>query len=199
MAGPASTTRSTSRPIRPWPTSHRSIYLDHRGNGRSEPVRRRAGRWRSGATTCARFASAGDRKADRAGRVVRRHGGDGLRDAPPGASGKLILISTEAKGGSHLEKRVELFERFGGPEVGALARRRFLENEGQPDEAAVAAVAPPGDAALHPHAARAPMRCSRGDRAAGRAAMVPTRPGRAEGHATSTAGPTFTASSVRRW
>ena len=28
-----------------------------------------------------------------------------------------------------------LFERFGGPEVGALARRRFLELDGHPDQA----------------------------------------------------------------
>ena len=41
-----------------------------------------------------------------------------------------MLISTEAAGGSYPERRVELFERFGGPEVGALARRRFLEVRG---------------------------------------------------------------------
>jgi len=56
----------------------------------------------------------------------------------PSHPGKLIVISAEAKGGSHLEKRVELFERFGGPEVGALARRRFFEEKGQPDEATIA-------------------------------------------------------------
>jgi proline iminopeptidase len=32
---------------------------------------------------------------------------------------------------------VELFELFGGPEVGALARRRFLEVEGHPDLASL--------------------------------------------------------------
>jgi pimeloyl-ACP methyl ester carboxylesterase len=32
---------------------------------------------------------------------------------------------------------VELFERFGGPEVGALARRRFLEAQGHPDMASI--------------------------------------------------------------
>lgn len=46
---------------------------------------------------------------------------------------KLILVSTEAAGGTHLARRVELFERLGGPEVGALARRRFLD--GQVDSA----------------------------------------------------------------
>ena len=53
----------------------------------------------------------------------------------PAHPSKLVLISTEAAGGSHPDRRVELFERFGGPEVGALARRRFLEFRGHPDQA----------------------------------------------------------------
>ncbi|MFN5018166.1 MULTISPECIES: alpha/beta fold hydrolase [Bradyrhizobium] len=52
---------------------------------------------------------------------------------------KLILISTEAKGQSYLEQRVALFESLGGPEVGALARRRFLETGGHKDQASVEA------------------------------------------------------------
>jgi pimeloyl-ACP methyl ester carboxylesterase len=55
----------------------------------------------------------------------------------PGHASKLVLISTEAAGGSYRERRVELFERFGGPEVGALARRRFLELQGHPDQASL--------------------------------------------------------------
>ena len=47
-------------------------------------------------------------------------------------------MSTEAKGDSYLEKRVETFARLGGPEVGELAHRRFFVNKGQRDEAAVA-------------------------------------------------------------
>jgi pimeloyl-ACP methyl ester carboxylesterase len=50
---------------------------------------------------------------------------------------KLVLISAAAAGGSYRERRVELFERFGGPEVSALARRRFLELQGHPDEASL--------------------------------------------------------------
>ena len=46
----------------------------------------------------------------------------------PDHPSKLILISTEAAGDSYPDRRVALFERFGGPEVGALARRRFLES-----------------------------------------------------------------------
>src|SRR5207302_7386911 len=52
---------------------------------------------------------------------------------------KLILVSTEAAGDTHLERRVALFERFGGPEVGALARRRFVEGRGHTDSASVEA------------------------------------------------------------
>jgi proline iminopeptidase len=47
----------------------------------------------------------------------------------PAHPGKLILVSTEAAGTSHPDRRVELFERFGGPEAGALARRRFIEGK----------------------------------------------------------------------
>jgi len=47
----------------------------------------------------------------------------------PAHPSKLILVSTEAASHSHLERRVELFDCFGGPEVGALARRRFLEGQ----------------------------------------------------------------------
>jgi proline iminopeptidase len=50
-----------------------------------------------------------------------------------------VLISTAASGSEYRERRVELFERFGGPEVGALARRRFLEVQGHPDRAWVEA------------------------------------------------------------
>ncbi len=45
---------------------------------------------------------------------------------------------------------LELFERFGGAEVAALARRRFLELEGHPDQASLAGVAAAGAAALLP-------------------------------------------------
>lgn len=45
----------------------------------------------------------------------------------PAHPAKLILGNTEAAGGMYPERRAALFERFGGPEVGALARRRFLE------------------------------------------------------------------------
>jgi pimeloyl-ACP methyl ester carboxylesterase len=54
----------------------------------------------------------------------------------PAHPAKLILISTEAAGDTHRDRRVAQFERFGGPDVGALARRRFFEIGGQADDAA---------------------------------------------------------------
>ena len=55
----------------------------------------------------------------------------------PDHPSKLVLISTEAAGDTYLDRRVELFERFGGPEVGALARSRFLDVDSPRDQAAV--------------------------------------------------------------
>jgi proline iminopeptidase len=113
------------------------VYLDHRGNGRSEDGPRE--RWN--------LAQWGDDVrafcdvlgivdpivlgASFGGMVALAYA---TRHA--GHPGKLVLISTEAAGGSYRERRVELFERFGGPEVGALARRRFLEPEAPLDQAA---------------------------------------------------------------
>lgn len=104
------------------------VYLDHRGNGRSEDGPRE--RWN--------LAQWGDDVAafcevlgiDRPIVLGASFGGMvALSTATrhPGLPCKLILISTEARGGSYLERRVALFERFGGPEAGALARRRFME------------------------------------------------------------------------
>jgi len=55
----------------------------------------------------------------------------------PDHPSKLVLISTEAAGDSYLDRRVALFERFGGPEVGALARQMFLDVDSRIDQAAV--------------------------------------------------------------
>ncbi|WP_051379804.1 alpha/beta fold hydrolase [Bradyrhizobium murdochi] len=112
------------------------VYLDHRGNGRSEDGPRE--RW-----TLAQWGDDVHAFCEALGIVdpivlgasfggmvalayVTRH---------PDHPSRLILISTEAAGGSYRERRVALFERFGGPEVGALARRRFLEPEGPLDQA----------------------------------------------------------------
>ena len=74
--------------------------------------------------------------------LILLHGGPGFdhsiyKPTFSALADKLILVSTEAAGGMYRERRVALFERFGGPEVGALARRRFLE--GHTDEATLEA------------------------------------------------------------
>jgi proline iminopeptidase len=114
------------------------IYLDHRGNGRSEEGERESwnlAQWGDDvrvfcdvlgiANPIVLGASFGGMVALS---YATRH---------PAHPAKLVLISTEAAGGSHRDRRVVLFERFGGAEVGALARRRFLEIEGQADQAAL--------------------------------------------------------------
>jgi pimeloyl-ACP methyl ester carboxylesterase len=104
------------------------VYLDHRGNGRSE----------DGPSESWNLAQWGDDVrafCDALGIVdpivlgASFGGMVALAYATrnPAHPSRLVLISTEAAGGSYRERRVALFERFGGPEVGALARRRFLQ------------------------------------------------------------------------
>jgi len=115
------------------------IYLDHRGNGRSDAGPKE--RW-----TLAQWGDDVRAFCDALGiekPIVLGVSFGGMvamayATRHPSHPGKLILISAEAKGGSHLERRVELFEHFGGPEVGALARRRFFEEKGQPSEDTIA-------------------------------------------------------------
>jgi pimeloyl-ACP methyl ester carboxylesterase len=112
------------------------VYLDHRGNGRSEDGPRES--W-----TLAQWGDDVRAFCDALGIVDpivlgASFGGMAAMSYAtrhPDHPSKLILISTEAVGGSYPERRVELFERFGGTEAGALARRRFLEIRGQADQA----------------------------------------------------------------
>src|SRR3954454_6381091 len=115
------------------------VYLDHRGNGRSEDGPRES--W-----TLAQWGDDVRAFCDALGiahPIVLGASFGGMvalayATRHPAHPSKLILISTAAAGGTHLEQRVKLFERFGGPEGGALARRRFLEMQGH-DAASLAA------------------------------------------------------------
>jgi proline iminopeptidase len=115
------------------------VYLDFRGNGRSEDGPREGWNLAQWGDDVRAFCDALGITdpivlgASFGGMVALAYA-----TRHPGHPSRLILISTEAAGGSYLERRVELFERFGGPEVGALARRRFLEKGGHPDQASVA-------------------------------------------------------------
>jgi proline iminopeptidase len=114
------------------------IYFDHRGNGRSDDGPREGWNLAQWGEDVRAFcdvlgitspivlgASFGGMVAIS---YATRH---------PEHPSKLVLISTEAVGGSHRDRRVALFERFGGPEVGALARLRLLEEQGHPDMASL--------------------------------------------------------------
>jgi proline iminopeptidase len=114
------------------------VYLDHRGNGRSDPGAPESWTLAQWADDVRAFCETlGIERPIVLG--VSFGGMVALAYATrhPHHPAKLILISTEAAGTSYRERRVELFERLGGPEVGALARRRFLE--GHTDEATLEA------------------------------------------------------------
>ena len=114
------------------------IYLDHRGNGRSDAGPKETWALPQWGDDVRAFCDA--LGIDRPIVLGVSFGGMvalSYATRHPAHPAKLIVISTEAAGGSHRERRVALFERLGGPEVGALARRRFLEVGGQPDQAAL--------------------------------------------------------------
>jgi proline iminopeptidase len=114
------------------------IYLDHRGNGRSDDGARESwnlAQWGDDVRAFCDALGVVDPivlGASFGGMVALAYA-----TRHPDHPSRLVLISTEAAGGTHRERRVALFERFGGPEVGALARRRFLEVQGQADRAAL--------------------------------------------------------------
>ncbi len=114
------------------------IYLDHRGNGRSEDGPREAWNLAQWGDDVAAFCDAlGIENPIVLGASFGGVVALSYATRHPAHPSKLILISTEAAGDTYLDRRVALFERFGGPEVGALARRRFLEVDSPRDQASV--------------------------------------------------------------
>jgi len=104
------------------------VFLDHRGNGRSDPgppERWTLAQW--GDDVHAFCETLGIERPIVFGASFGGTVAIAYATRHPGHPAKLILVSTEGAAGTHRERRVALFERFGGPEVGALARGRFLE------------------------------------------------------------------------
>lgn len=110
------------------------VYLDHRGNGRSDPAT--PDTW-----TLAQWGDDVRAFCDALG-ITRpivygaSFGGAvamSYATRHPGHPGKLIVVSAEAAGGAHFAEKIAMFERLGGPEVGELARRRFVGGEVTPD------------------------------------------------------------------
>jgi len=114
------------------------VYLDHRGNGRSEDGPRAGWNLAQWGDDVRAFCDALGivspivLGASFGGMVALAYA-----TRHPAHPSKLVLISTEAAGDTHLDRRVALFERFGGPEVGELARRRFLDADSPRDQASV--------------------------------------------------------------
>ena len=114
------------------------VYLDHRGNGRSDDGPKadwNLAQWGDDVRSFCDALGIVDPivlGASFGGMVALAYA-----TRHPDHPSKLVLISTEAAGDTHLDRRVALFERFGGPEVGALARRRFLDVGSTRDQAAV--------------------------------------------------------------
>lgn len=106
------------------------VFLDHRGNGRSDPGPRETWTLAQWGDDVRAFCDAlGIERpivfgASFGGMVALAYA-----TRHPAHPAKLILVSTEAAGGTHFAERVALFERLGGTEVGTLARRRFLEGQ----------------------------------------------------------------------
>ena len=172
------------------------VYLDHRGNGRSEDGPHEGWNLSQWGDDVHAFCEA----LGIANPIVLGASFGGIvalayATRHPAHPSKLILISTEAAGGSHRDKRVALFERFGGAEVGALARGRFLELQGHPDQASLDA----WRRLAMPLYTRIPRDPDMARRAVSRPEVLHwfTRPG-GQSHR-STCSPTFNASDARRW
>ena len=110
------------------------VYLDHRGNGRSDPATPDTWTLAQWGDDVRAFCEAlGIARpivygASFGGMVALSYA-----TRHPAHPSKLILVSTEARGGAHFGERIAMFERLWGAEVGALARRRFID--GQVDSA----------------------------------------------------------------
>ena len=106
------------------------VYLDQRGNGRSDPGARETwtlAQW--GDDVHAFCEVLGIARPIVMGTSFGGKVALAYATRHPAHPAKLILASTDAAGDTHMEERIALFERLGGPEVGALARRRFLDGQ----------------------------------------------------------------------
>ena len=112
------------------------IYLDHRGNGRSDAGPQDSWTLAQWGDDVRGFCDAlGIDKPIVLGVSFGGMVAMAYATRHPAHPSKLVLVTTAAAGDAHLQRRVDIFERLGGPEVGALARRRFLETGGLVDQA----------------------------------------------------------------
>jgi proline iminopeptidase len=106
------------------------IFLDHRANGRSDGGPRESWTLAQWGDDVHAFCHAlGIARPIVLGTSFGGMVAMAYATRHPGHCAGLILMSTEAVGGSHMARRIELFERLGGPEVGDLVRRRYLDGK----------------------------------------------------------------------
>jgi pimeloyl-ACP methyl ester carboxylesterase len=110
------------------------IYLDHRGNGRSEYGPKELWNLAQWGDDVRGFCEALEIEkpivlgVSFGGMVAMSYATRHL-DYP----GKLVLVSTDARGGSHAQAKVEMFGKLGGADAGALAHRRFNDLDASPE------------------------------------------------------------------
>ncbi len=109
------------------------VYLDHRGNGRSDAASPETWNLTQWADDVRGFCEAlGIERpivygASFGGMVAMAYA-----TRHPEHPAGLVLVSTEAWGPGDLQAKVDMFRRLGGPEVGDLAHRRFIGRQVDP-------------------------------------------------------------------
>lgn len=109
------------------------VYLDHRGNGRSDRAAPDSWNLAQWADDVKAFCDALEITrpivygASFGGMVAMAYA-----SRHPEHPQALVLVSTSAQPGAHAAARVAMFTRLGGAEVGALAHRRFVLGDTSP-------------------------------------------------------------------
>jgi pimeloyl-ACP methyl ester carboxylesterase len=110
------------------------VYLDHRGNGRSDRASEESWTLAQWADDVHAFCNSLDIQrpivygASFGGMVAMAYA-----TRYPTHPGALALVSTSAQAASHAEAKVSMFDRLGGPRAGNLARQRFIEGDTSPE------------------------------------------------------------------
>lgn len=110
------------------------IYLDHRGNGRSDvstPEHWNLAQW---ADDVHGFCLAlGIERPIVYGESFGGIVAMAYATRHPQHPGKLVLVSTTAQGATHAAAKVDMFGQLGGPAARELARRRFIDGDTSPE------------------------------------------------------------------
>jgi proline iminopeptidase len=110
------------------------VYIDHRGNGRSD--RQPAERWTLAQWADDVYEFCRALEIERPIVMGQSFGGFvaiAYATRHPEHPGKLILSSTAAQGQSHVERSIELFRRFGGDGIAEMAREAIMLGYNSPE------------------------------------------------------------------